>query len=334
VQSQSSAILRFLKDHNLLSSRDLVNSRVTIIPELRERYTIGTVVKNDMVQCVVKCALPDQSAEKLMHEMAVCQLINAQSVVKLIAPAVLAQDAVGSIAATTFAGEAASLLTDRQRTQTVSVLAESLYALHQLRSFTAGETNENNGALPWIFTELATRDHISHYPAIAMELSTLNVPSLSNAAMKLWAPQSRIHGDLKWEHFRIQQSNQGLRLCLIDWELSCVGDPAWDLACVLNELLLEQITNAQLNEILMQPSYWDTSTNFLSQYDPNTLNERKLLHRVVFFLGARIIQTCLETSVANNAASLSPELIRLAVVLMQQPKMIAEKLHYWKKACA
>lgn len=51
-----------------------------------------------------------------------------------------------------------------------------------------------------------------------------------------WCTQTLMHGDLKWDNCVLFRSATGPMVCLIDWELAGWGDPAWDLACLVQEL--------------------------------------------------------------------------------------------------
>lgn len=64
--------------------------------------------------------------------------------------------------------------------------------------------------------------------------------------------ETLVHGDVRWDNFLLT-SGAGppgeMNLRLIDWELACRGDAAWDVACFLGEYLRFWLTTAGLRGI-------------------------------------------------------------------------------------
>jgi serine/threonine protein kinase len=97
--------------------------------------------------------------------------------------------------------------------------------------------------LPWIFS--------AYTPA------TDDLPTLSYGVLELikavqhrrhlcrhmaeqargWRASALLHNDLKSDNVLVSPSGTSVRVCLIDWELATWGDPAWDVASVLAELI-------------------------------------------------------------------------------------------------
>lgn len=50
-----------------------------------------------------------------------------------------------------------------------------------------------------------------------------------------WSPSGLVHGDLKWDNCRLNETSRPPRVRVIDWEMAGLGDPAWDLGCVVAE---------------------------------------------------------------------------------------------------
>lgn len=57
-------------------------------------------------------------------------------------------------------------------------------------------------------------------------------PALARAR-SLWQPTCLVHGDVKWDNCLVDLTTTPPEVRLIDWELSGIGDPAWDLAAAL-----------------------------------------------------------------------------------------------------
>lgn len=53
----------------------------------------------------------------------------------------------------------------------------------------------------------------------------------------MWTPTGLIHGDLRCANILLERTGDPPRLWLVDWELACVGDRAWDVAAVVAEML-------------------------------------------------------------------------------------------------
>ncbi len=52
-----------------------------------------------------------------------------------------------------------------------------------------------------------------------------------------WRADCLVHGDMRWDNCLLTGAGRGRALRVIDWELACHGDPAWDLAAILAEHL-------------------------------------------------------------------------------------------------
>jgi aminoglycoside phosphotransferase (APT) family kinase protein len=157
-----------------------------------------------------------------------------------------------------------------------------------------------------------------------------------------WVQTHFIHGDIKWINFLVIQNKDELKLKLIDWELADLGDPAWDVAGLVQSYIAAWVfgfDNAkpevfQLSEAFqtfnitsMQPSI----QKFLMTY----LNLRKIeksewLHfmlKTMRYTAARIIQTSIEGVVytpqifANNMRC-----IQLAYNILNNPTQAIQGL--------
>jgi len=52
-----------------------------------------------------------------------------------------------------------------------------------------------------------------------------------------WVESHVIHGDVRWDNFLVVASNGAGHhsVKLVDWELSSLGDPCWDIGCFLEQ---------------------------------------------------------------------------------------------------
>ncbi len=68
--------------------------------------------------------------------------------------------------------------------------------------------------------------------ALAVAADDVLGPALTRAR-RAWRPDCLVHGDVKWDNCLVEQAVDGPHVVLIDWELSGLGDPAWDVAAAL-----------------------------------------------------------------------------------------------------
>jgi hypothetical protein len=123
-----------------------------------------------------------------------------------------------------------------------SAMGEALAAVHL-----AGTRADQRPApaLPWALS--------LHRPTVELfsELSVANVRLIeivqNQASICLgldrllddWTSDSTIHGDIKWDNWVVELNGERAleRLALVDWELACYGDSAWDIGATFSEFL-------------------------------------------------------------------------------------------------
>jgi Phosphotransferase enzyme family len=131
-----------------------------------------------------------------------------------------------------------------------------------------------------------------------------------------------IHGDARLENFMLVEpaANQGVKeLRLVDWELADIGDPAWDIACVLQHYAVRHVWLEKPGTAPVLPHA--AFDGFWAAYEaargPLPPGEGRL---AMCFTGARLIQNAYEHSVAGEAAQARVDRIRrLAHLLLTRP---------------
>jgi hypothetical protein len=115
-------------------------------------------------------------------------------------------------------------------------------------------------------------------------------------ARRRWSPTGLVHGDLRCANVLVERAGDPPRVWLVDWELACHGDRAWDVAAVL----AEQIAAAVLwhPRAAPRPAVEAGAATFLAGYrdawqapDPAWA---ALVRRAVPFAGLKLVQTLLE----------------------------------------
>jgi hypothetical protein len=133
-------------------------------------------------------------------------------------------------------------------------------------------------------------------------------------------PSCLVHGDLKWDNCLIDGVD-GVRV--IDWEQTAVGDPAWDVAGILQEYVAAHRA-AELPgawEEGLEPPVGEAAATFLSAYlDAADLPARGLLaDRAARLAGARLVQTALEHATVSADQRLARRLLDDARHILRDP---------------
>jgi aminoglycoside phosphotransferase (APT) family kinase protein len=93
-----------------------------------------------------------------------------------------------------------------------------------------------------------------------------------------------VHGDLKWDNV-VSEGGQGVRV--VDWERAAMGDPAWDVAGILHEQVVDPRT------AIFASAFLDAYLQAADPPDPAGFAER-----AARLAGARLVQSALEHAAA------------------------------------
>jgi hypothetical protein len=145
-------------------------------------------------------------------------------------------------------------------------------------------------------------------------------PQLLQAAEEMAHPVRGclVNHDLKWDNIVVQRTFDGVRPVLLDWELAGLGDPAWDLGCLLAEHLIRSTVPGTIDE---------SAAAMLDGYANGAALRAGVLEafsrRVVLATCLRIAQLGLE--VAATPASGTPDALdRLAELAATQLDRVPE----------
>jgi aminoglycoside phosphotransferase (APT) family kinase protein len=157
-----------------------------------------------------------------------------------------------------------------------------------------------------------------------------------------WRCETVIHGDVRSNNTLVQiplevQRPAAQALWIIDWEHVQVGDPAWDLAGVLGEILGcwtssmplgpgispdEMIARARFSLASLRPgllAFWD---GYRSVACAPPDEHAALLHRAVAYSAARLIQAAYELSAErDNMPSQAVILLQISANLLTDPAL-------------
>jgi hypothetical protein len=139
-----------------------------------------------------------------------------------------------------------------------------------------------------------------------------------DAWRKLWRAETVVHGDIKSDNVLVLPPPSGEAgraggVRLVDWELVHYGDPAWDLAGALQDMLMfwtasmpmtagltteERVAQASCPLPAVQAALRAFWRGYRTAADPSTDEAPQLLQRAVAYSAARLIQSAYEFSQA------------------------------------
>lgn len=157
-----------------------------------------------------------------------------------------------------------------------------------------------------------------------------------------WLPSSLIHGDIKPNNFLINQDcleTGHFNLRLIDWEIADLGDPAWDVAAVLQSYLLmwvmsdtgeeavSQVNAAAFQLEDMQPGIREFWSAYCQAMGLSGAKEEVFLLKTTRFCAVKLLHTSYESSVlSGQLPPQSAKMLQLSFNLLQSPNEAIESL--------
>ncbi len=155
----------------------------------------------------------------------------------------------------------------------------------------------------------------------------------------LWKFDSLIHGDIKWQNFIITNPDKNMKL--IDWEISDIGDPLWDVSGVFQSYLLswvlsynnENTGHTQIPEMnfvnpdKMKPAiqtFWKT---YMKNQGIDKAKQGSYFDKSMKYTAVRLLQTAFETnSVSADILANSARIIQLSNNILENTEKLAEDL--------
>jgi hypothetical protein len=159
-----------------------------------------------------------------------------------------------------------------------------------------------------------------------------------------WQVSTVIHGDLKSDNVLVLPSGDEASSCirLVDWELVQRGDPAWDVAGVLQDFLVFWIVTMPLDPSLdpddraaqakyplpaLQPlvrAFWSSYTRAAGLDAAGT---SELQRRAVPYSAARLIQSAYEHGASGKLSSASVLMLQVASNVLDDSALAALHLY-------
>lgn len=169
--------------------------------------------------------------------------------------------------------------------------------------------------LPWVL-QIPQHHAAAFFPGNTENEKLIAViqgnPFLSNRIRQLaleWTQSHFMHGDVKWVNLLAVNEHNKIKLNLIDWELSDVGDPLWDVAGLLQSYVSTWVfgfDNKQATVHHFSPQFnsfhisamRESAVIFLNEYlklqNTAEIETHDRLSRIMEYTALRIIQTSVE----------------------------------------
>jgi hypothetical protein len=179
--------------------------------------------------------------------------------------------------------------------------------------------------MPWVLTIGSAENRYMPVTAASSELlrALLSHPQGAASISRLravWRPEKIIHGDVKAANLLLLPDG-GIRL--IDWEIAGIGDPLWDLGGLVHSMLIpspgsepEPLERAQARARPLAESFWAAYAACGLAARPGTDAPSLMLAMA----GARILQTCLESTHYGVATPGIKAMLDMAIALMSRPE--------------
>lgn len=158
----------------------------------------------------------------------------------------------------------------------------------------------------------------------------------------MWTQETIIHGDIRFDHVIASQikKDSGLdTIRFVDWEMADVGDPAWDIAGILHDLIILWVlsmrsagkaspedlvssTESLLQNIQLSVRSFMVGYNKYQQLP--TLSNEALLLRCIKYLALRLLQRVHESLQFERELSITSTcVLQLSLNILREPQQAA-----------
>lgn len=296
-------LILYLLARDILQPADVVHGSARIISRPRDRFNLHELSVGGRTLAYIKELRSASGRPYLDAEIAALGFLGRHQELATMAPRCLAIDGARGLLVTAAAeGQPATELRDPDF---VDALAHRLAALHNgtRTSGAGGPTPDIIGEVPWVLRLFGGGDDWRPRAlALVWPLVTnqARMRQAASEAIRIWTRTSLIHGDIKWEHcFLNQRHGERTSICLVDWELSGVGDAAWDVAAALAELL---VVNSPADASGAAVDASSPLERFMSIYLDRAgafTRDRAFVRRATLLAAFRTFQTSLEHATAD-----------------------------------
>ncbi len=328
-------VLRYLLDRGLLTPREAVVA-APVADDISASHGAFLVRVGGAPRCFVKRANPEKSGRDLGAEPTAYRLAARHPALAALMPSCqLIDEANQTIVLDALtASPLNALLLGADIRPLLAGYGAAVARVHSVRPVRFGTP-------PWLPIALESRWGAYAWmpPGCAALLSRLRGSSLFRrefaAARDAWRPTALIHGDIRWAN-ALADTSGSPRIWLVDWELSCMGDPAWDAGSLFADAIAMAAmypTTALTGDPLPAGAALLGGYRDAAQLDPEEW--QALLLRSIRFAGIRLVQAIIEYGYSAEAELPRAEetLVPWAAQMVGDATGVAEILTRQMAAC-
>lgn len=210
--------------------------------------------------------------------------------------------------------------------QYLGTLLSAFHSTFTIYTFTTNDFTIKK--IPWIFYINQTNG--PYTPRNKLEKEIIEIIASYTAFVNLidltrakWEESCLIHGDIKFKNFLINDAEPFKAIKLIDWETTTFGDPAWDVAGIIQAYLSYWVSfkNHEKKEVSLtdiQHTLYCLIKEYTKTFQEAHINEFVL--KSISFAGVRLIQTALETTPGLSKLNFSTiSFLQLGFNLLNDP---------------
>jgi len=363
----------YLLERGLVSRRSILEGDLAIIEATRRNRNLR-VERNDGPGYLLK--QPDEVGppghHTLWREAAfydLCAQAPELAAVREAIPRLLSFDPAGPLLALQLLDRPANLWeaysalpAERFPVAVSRVVGRTLCAVHRtFRPLVAAEDPRLAFLprdLPWVLRvhkpgpELLSSLSPANYQTLQILQTQEGLSASLDALSRLWRPGTVLHGDVKSDNVLVlapaEKGNGGEppppEVRLVDWELAQIGDPAWDLAGVLQDFVIFWVFSIPLGAAsepaaldleaaryplpLLRPCLRAFWRGYRTAGELPVEESNALLDRAVRLSAARLVQSAYELAhAADELPALSVLLLQVAANLLADPETAQVELY-------
>jgi thiamine kinase-like enzyme len=351
-------LVHYLLERGLLDHRAVVDGDVMVVEGTRRHHNYS-VIRRQGPGLFIKRMLPDQafSAQTLQKEAACYVMMEsdpALAEIHALMPRFRAYDPDRHLLIVELIADGENLSELHRRVngfpQDIARRIGELLARYHESSMRDLLPRANSaifqGQPPWILSfHIMPRGSMQNLSAANGQFMTIlqGYPDFGQALDRLragWRRDVLIHGDMKFDNVvaRGAQSHEPT-MHVVDWELADIGDPAWDVASILQAYLTWWIGSlprvptdqpdgaAQYPLETIQPAiraFWDS---YVSSRRLGARDAGAELERAVSYAGARMLQTVYESMAwASSLTQHAVWEVQACINILNEPRAAATDL--------
>ena len=290
-------LIDLLVEQNVISVSEIVDLGVQVGEEERDRFIIRTVSVGRKSVYIVKCARYKKVDTALKREVLAYHCLEKNIRLQDIAPTLIMHNTAWSFMVIEWINGVNLVVAELAPEKVAEKLGKTIGKLHQ--NTLQIEDKIGSSFKPYMLTDLNHQKKWEQYPELDMNIIESRKDVLIQGiryAEHLWRPNALIHGDLKWEHCLLIEDDKNFgSLRVIDWELATFGDSAWDIACIISDMILNmQFKTEGGSKNVSKALQSEEVKIFLQNYAKERVIGDHLLKHTSSYLGVRLFQTALE----------------------------------------